>query len=28
MGTDQQIQDDADRLAFLWTETAQPVHGK
>jgi prolyl oligopeptidase len=28
MGTDQQIQDDADRLAFLWTETAQPAHGK
>jgi prolyl oligopeptidase len=25
---DQQIQDDADRLAFLWTETAQPAHGK
>jgi len=28
MGADQQIQDDADRLAFLWTETAQPAHGK
>jgi prolyl oligopeptidase len=27
-GVDQQIQDDADRLAFLWTETAQPAHGK
>jgi prolyl oligopeptidase len=24
MGVDQQIQDDADRLAFLWTETGQP----
>jgi prolyl oligopeptidase len=25
---DQQMQDDAERLAFLWTETAQPAHGK
>jgi prolyl oligopeptidase len=25
---DQQVQDDADRLAFLWTETAQPAKGK
>jgi prolyl oligopeptidase len=28
MGVDQQVQDDADRLTFLWTETAQPVPGK
>jgi prolyl oligopeptidase len=28
IGVDQQIQDDADRLAFLWTETAQPAKGK
>jgi len=28
MGVDQQIQDDADRLSFLWTETAQPVRAK
>jgi prolyl oligopeptidase len=28
MGVDRQIQDDADRLAFLWTETAQPGIGK
>ena len=28
MGIDQQIQDDADRLTFLWTETAQPAIGK
>jgi prolyl oligopeptidase len=27
-GADPQVQDDADRLAFLWTETAQPVKGK
>jgi prolyl oligopeptidase len=27
-GADQQIQDDADRLAFLWTETAQPAKSK
>ncbi|MGA3162513.1 MAG: prolyl oligopeptidase family serine peptidase [Terracidiphilus sp.] len=25
VGVEQQIQDDADELAFLWTETAQPV---
>jgi prolyl oligopeptidase len=25
VGVDQQIQDDADRLAFLWTETGQPA---
>jgi prolyl oligopeptidase len=28
LGIDRQIQDDADRLAFLWTETAQPAIGK
>ena len=28
LGVDRQIQDDADRLAFLWTETAQPAIGK
>ena len=28
MGIDRQIQDDADKLAFLWTETAQPAIGK
>ncbi len=28
MSVDQQIQDDADSLSFLWTETAQPAHGK
>ena len=28
MGVDRQIQDDADKLAFLWTETAQPGIGK
>ncbi|MGP8176221.1 MAG: prolyl oligopeptidase family serine peptidase [Terracidiphilus sp.] len=28
VGVDQQIQDDADRLTFLWTETAQPAIGK
>jgi prolyl oligopeptidase len=28
MGVDRQIQDDADELAFLWTETAQPPIGK
>jgi len=28
LGIDRQIQDDADRLAFLWTETAQPATGK
>jgi prolyl oligopeptidase len=25
VGAGQQIQDDADELAFLWTETAQPA---
>jgi hypothetical protein len=24
VSVDQQIQDDADQLAFLWTETGQP----
>jgi prolyl oligopeptidase len=28
MSVDQHIQDDADTLSFLWTETAQPAHGK
>jgi prolyl oligopeptidase len=28
MGIDRQVQDDADMLAFLWTETAQPALGK
>jgi prolyl oligopeptidase len=28
MGVDRQIQDDADELAFLWTETAQPAIGR
>ena len=28
VGVNQQVQDDADRLTFLWTETAQPVPGK
>jgi prolyl oligopeptidase len=28
LGIDRQIQDDADELAFLWTETAQPAIGK
>jgi prolyl oligopeptidase len=27
-GVDQQVQDDADSLSFLWTETAQPAAGK
>jgi prolyl oligopeptidase len=25
VGAEQQIQDDADELTFLWTETAQPT---
>jgi len=25
VGVEQQIQDDADELAFLWTETEQPA---
>ncbi len=28
VGVDQQIQDDADQLSFLWTETGQPVSRK
>jgi len=28
IGVDQHIQNDADRLAFLWTETGQPVAAK
>jgi prolyl oligopeptidase len=28
MAVDQQIQDDADSLSFLWTETGQPAHTK
>jgi len=28
MGVDQQVQDDADRLSFLWTETGQATHPK
>jgi prolyl oligopeptidase len=28
VSVDQHIQDDADTLSFLWTETAQPAHGK
>jgi prolyl oligopeptidase len=28
MGVDQQIQDDADQLTFLWTETGQPAAHK
>jgi len=28
VSVDQQIQDDADQLTFLWTETGQPAHGK
>jgi prolyl oligopeptidase len=28
VGVQQQIQDDADELAFLWTETAQPLPAK
>jgi len=28
VGVDQQIQDDADQLTFLWTETGQPAGGK
>ncbi len=27
VSVDQKIQDDADELAFLWTETGQPPHG-
>jgi prolyl oligopeptidase len=28
MGVDQQVQDDADQVTFLWTETGQPTPGK
>lgn len=28
VGVDPRIQEDADRLTFLWTETAQPATGK
>jgi prolyl oligopeptidase len=28
LAVDQQMQDDADILSFLWTETAQPRPGK
>jgi prolyl oligopeptidase len=28
VSVDQQIQDDADTLSFLWTETAQPIRAK
>jgi prolyl oligopeptidase len=28
VSVDQQIQDDADQLSFLWTETGQPGRGK
>jgi protease II len=28
VGIDRKIQDDADMLAFLWTETAQPAAAK
>jgi prolyl oligopeptidase len=28
VGVEQQIQDDADQLSFLWTESGQPVSRK